>query len=168
MFPGARNPSVFLGVAKKVYKLTEGAELAVWGLASTLPPYVLAALLNQNLSWNLARSRQDVEWALEPQGEVSAFQLFFQDLELHGLPLCMVRNRGSLGLLLPKVGGMDYILTWPIEAQELWGNEDPRLRLASIAGVDLVADLRSALSPKTLEPLRFDPLGRHGLVSNLH
>ena len=168
MFHGARNPSVFLGVAKKVHKLTEGAELAVWGLASTLPPYVLAALLNQNLNWNLARSRQDVEWALEPQGEISAFQLFFQDLELHGLPLCMVSNRGSLGLLLPWVGGMDYILTWPAEALELWGTDDPRLRLASIAGVDLVADLRTVLSPKALEPLRFDPLDRHHSDSDLH
>jgi hypothetical protein len=51
---------------------------------------------------------------------------------------------------------------------ELWGTDDPRLRLASIAGVDLVADLRSVLSPKALEPLRFDPLGRHHLDSDLH
>jgi hypothetical protein len=69
---------------------------------------------------------------------------------------------------LPRVGGMDYILTWPAEALELWGTDDPRLRLASIAGVDLVADLRSVLSPKALEPLRFDPLDRHHSDSDLH
>lgn len=150
---------VFLGVAKKVHKLSDGAELEVWGLASTLPSYVLAASLNQNLGWKLTRSLQDAELALEPRGDISFFQLFFQDLQ-HGLPLCMVGNRGSLGLLLPRIGGMDFILTWPAEAVELWGSQDPRLLLQAISGVDLVADLRPVLNPKALETLRFDPLSR--------
>lgn len=158
LFPG--SGLVFLGVAKKVHKLSDGAELEVWGLASTLPSYVLAARLNQNLGWKLTRSLQDAELALEPGGDISFFQLFFHDLEQHGLPLCMVGNRGSLGLLLPRIGGMDFILTWPAEAVELWGSQDPRHLLQAISGVDLVADLRPVLNPKAVDSLRFDPLGR--------
>jgi len=161
----AIKPSVFLGMAKKVHKLSDGVELGIWGLASNLPSYVLAARLNQNLGWKLTRSLQDAELALEPGGDISFFQLFFQDLEQHGLPLCMVGNRGSLGLLLPRIGGMDFILTWPAEAVELWGTQDPRLLLQAISGVDLIADLRPVLSPKALETLRFDPLGRSNSYS---
>jgi len=152
-------------MAKKVHKLSDGVELGIWGLASNLPSYVLAARLNQNLGWKLTRSLQDAELALEPGGDISFFQLFFQDLEQHGLPLCMVGNRGSLGLLLPRIGGMDFILTWPAEAVELWGTQDPRLLLQAISGVDLIADLRPVLSPKALETLRFDPLGRSNSYS---
>ena len=141
MLEEAIKPNVFLGMAKKVHKLSDGVELGIWGLASNLPSYVLAARLNQNLGWKLTRSLQDAELALEPGGDISFFQLFFQDLEQHGLPLCMVGNRGSLGLLLPRIGGMDFILTWPAEAVELWGTQDPRLLLQAISGVDLIADL---------------------------
>jgi len=147
---------VFLGVAKRVYRLSEGADLSVWGLACTLPPYVLAARLNQNLGWNLARSLHDAELALGQGGEISYFQLFFQPLEQHGLPLCMVSNRGSLGLLLPRVRGIDYVLTWPSDEGSL-ETRDVRSELSAVAGVDLAADLRSGLPAKVMDFLRFDP-----------
>ena len=68
----------------------------------------------------------------------------------------MVSNRGSLGLLLPQVRGIDYVLTWPSDEGSL-ETRDVRSELSAVAGVDLAADLRSGLPAKVMDVLRFDP-----------
>ncbi len=141
---------------KKVHKLGTGSDLAVLGLNATLPPYVLAARLNRTLEWNLVRSPMDAELALGQSQELSAFQLFYQNLEFYNTPLCLVANQGSLGLLLPPFRAFNFLVTWPLEALEYQALVLQR-RMLEVEGVRIAADLTMRLGPALMENLRFDP-----------
>jgi len=168
-------------MARKVHKLSLEVDLAVLGLDSPLPPYALAGRLNQGIGWNLVRSRRDAELAFRAKGrpskgstghsgnktsaigsdgtpsvEISYFQLFFQDLELYGTPLCLVSNSGSLGLLLPSVRNFNYFLTWPREAVE-FSSVLLHRRIGSLEGVNFAADISSRINTQALTSLQFAP-----------
>lgn len=70
-------------MARKVYKLSLEADLAVLGLDSPLPPYTLAGRLNQALGWNLVRSRRDAELAFPSKGTNSTFTIGEFDGEIN-------------------------------------------------------------------------------------
>lgn len=162
-------------MARKVHKLSLEADLAVLGLDSTLAPYALAGGLNKGLGWNLVRSRRDAELAFPSQGklapsnpvvndeqsdkdssDISYFQLFFQELELYSASLCLVANRGSLGLLLPAMRNFNYLLTWPVEAEEF---SDVLLhrKIGNLEGVNFAADITSRLGAQAMTSLQFAP-----------
>ena len=92
----------------------------------------------------------------ELASDISYFQLFFQDLELYTAPLCMVANRGSLGLLLPAMRNFNYLLTWPIEAEEF---SDVLLhrKIGNLEGVNFAADITSRLGAQAMSSLQFAP-----------
>lgn len=162
-------------MARKVHKLSLEADLAVLGLDSTLAPYALAGGLNKGLGWNLVRSRRDAELAFPSQGnltpsnpvendeqsnqdssDISYFQLFFQELELYTAPLCLVANRGSLGLLLPAMRNFNYLLTWPKEAEE-YSDVLLHRKIGNLEGVNFAADITSRLGSQAMISLQFAP-----------
>ncbi len=162
-------------MTRKVHKLSLEADLAVLGLVSPLAPYALAGKINRGLGWNLVRSRLDAELAFKSKGKltpsylvqndeesaeaspnISYFQLFFQDLELYGKPLCLVANRGSLGLLLPTMRIFSYLMTWPKEAEEL-SSVPLKRKIRNIEGVNFAADISSRIGTQAMTSLQFAP-----------
>ncbi|MBM3924156.1 MAG: hypothetical protein FJ338_04720 [Sphingomonadales bacterium] len=162
-------------MARKVHKLSLEADLAVLGLDSTLAPYALAGGLNKGFGWNLVRSRRDAELAFSSKGKLTAsnpvengeefdkgdsdisyFQLFFQELEFYTAPLCLVANRGSLGLLLPAMRNFNYLLTWPKEAEE-YSDVLLHRKIGNLEGVNFAADITSRLGAQAMTSLQFAP-----------
>jgi hypothetical protein len=88
--------------------------------------------------------------------EVSYFQLFFQDLDLYGTPLCLVSNSGSLGLLLPAMRNFNYLLTWPREAVE-FSSVLLHRRIADLEGVNFAAEITSRIPTQAMPSLQFAP-----------
>jgi hypothetical protein len=140
------------------------AELTIPLRSSSMEPSQGPPTVNPLMNLNGKLSREGLSTATpgadssgRENPSVSFFQLFFQKIELYDANLCLVSNRGSLGLLLPKLRNFNFLMTWPKEAVEF---SDVLLhrRIGDLEGVNIAADITTRISTQTMSSLQFDPV----------
>lgn len=119
-------------MSKLVLELEYDFDFALIGIASHIPNYRLAWLINNSFELDLARMNDiDLEFSNNKKGSFSFYQ--FDDEESH-LTFNLISNRSSAGYLIPEMKQFDFFLQYwgPMSDEELKTFNDSLRKINSV------------------------------------